>query len=98
MKTINQFLLESLFDEGTFEYKISKWFERDPEGLTRFNDYVQQVKSKHFIDKNQMKNFYMSLQSAPQMIDFICDNTDLEDNQRDYLDTFYNIIKFSANV
>lgn len=98
MKSINQFLLESLFDEDTFEFKINKWFERDPEGLTRFNDYVQLVKSKHFIDKNQMKDFYMSLQSAPQMIDFICDNTDLEGNQRDYLDTFYNIVKFSANV
>lgn len=98
MKSINQFLLENLFDENTFEFKINKWFERDPEGLTQFNDYVQQVKAKHFIDKNQMKDFYMSLQSAPQMIDFICDNTDLGDNQRDYLDTFYNIIKFSANV
>lgn len=98
MKSINQFLLENLFDENTFEFKISKWFERDPEGLERFNDYVQQVKSKHFIDKNQMKDFYMTLQSPPQMIDFICDNTDLGDNQRDYLDTFYNIIKFSANV
>lgn len=98
MKSINQFLLENLFDENTFDFKIKKWFERDSEGLARFNDYVRQVKSKHFIDKNQMKDFYMSLQSAPQMVDFICDNTDLEDNQRDYLDTFYNIIKFSANV
>lgn len=98
MKSINQFLLENLFDENTFEFKISKWFERDPESRKRFNDYVQQVRSKHFIDKNQMTDFYMTLQSAPQMIDFICDNTDLECNQRDYLDTFYNIIKFSANV
>lgn len=98
MRELTKYLNESLFDEESFEYKLNKWFERDPEGLTQFNNYIQTVKSKHFIDKTALADFYYALKDGPKMVDFICDNTGFEDTQRDYLDTFYNIVKFSANV
>lgn len=98
MKSLTQHIKENLFDQETINYKINKWFERDSEGLRRFNDFIGSVKTKHIVDKTDLGNFYTSMSNAPKFIDFICDNTEFGDTQRDYLDSFYNVVRFCADV
>jgi hypothetical protein len=98
MKSLNRHIKENLFDQETLNYKLGKWFERDGEGLKKFNEFIGSVKSKHFVDKAELKNFYASMVNAPKFVDFICDNTDFGDAQMDYTDSFYNIVRFCADV
>lgn len=98
MKSLTSYIAENLFDRSTLDYKISKWFENDVTGLTQFNGFISSVKAKHIVNKEELREFYTSMNNGPKFIDFLCDNTAFGDVQRDYIDSLYNIVKFCADV